>query len=257
MAWGTRSLRPPFETTSPSGEAAAATEEGKSRRDVLKALGAAAAGAVAGGVLMGEQAEASHGSLNATSDNEFRPAVHGENTFPFGVAIVGSALPYGTGVSGRGGVGVYAFGTQTGVYVESHDFGLIVNGLGDGVGRGVSVENANVGVRAVGQEVGVEAITFSSTGAALRVRGKASFSTAGKGTILADRDSASVSDTDVTALSHVTVTLTGDPGQASSAPGSKPVVVWVERQPGTGFIVHLSRAVRFATPFTYLIVEPV
>jgi hypothetical protein len=58
-------------------------------------------------------------------------------------------------------------------------------------------------------------------------------------------------------VSHVTVTLTGDPGQAGSAPGFKPVVVWVERQPGTGFVVHMSRPVRVNTPFTYLVVEPV
>jgi hypothetical protein len=51
MARGTDSRRPPFETASPSGEGVVATEEGRSRRDLLKTLGAAAAGAVAGGVL--------------------------------------------------------------------------------------------------------------------------------------------------------------------------------------------------------------
>jgi hypothetical protein len=92
---------------------------------------------------------------------------------------------------------------------------------------------------------------------ALRVDGNSRFSTAGSGTIPANQDSVAVSRPFVTALSHVTVTLTGDPGQAGSVPGFKPVVVWVERQPGTGFVVHMSRPVRVNTPFTFLVVEPV
>jgi hypothetical protein len=32
--------------------------------------------------------------------------------------------------------------------------------------------------------------------------------------------------------------------------------MWVERQPGSGFVVHLISRVGAATPFTYLIVEP-
>jgi hypothetical protein len=39
-------------------------------------------------------------------------------------------------------------------------------------------------------------------------------------------------------------------------PGSNAVVQWVERNPGSGFAVHLSDKVNNPTPFTYLIVEP-
>jgi hypothetical protein len=60
-----------------------------------------------------------------------------------------------------------------------------------------------------------------------------------------------VSDPSVTATSHITVTLTSDPGQRQ--------VRWVERNPGAGFTVHLSSAakkLRPQTALTYMIVEP-
>lgn len=85
-------------------------------------------------------------------------------------------------------------------------------------------------------------------GLALAVEGKARFSTAGSGVVPVRADAATVSNPAVTADSHITVTFTGDPGRAS--------VAWVERQPGSGFIVHLSGKSRWAVPFTYLIVEP-
>lgn len=74
----------------------------------------------------------------------------------------------------------------------------------------------------------------------------------------------------MTAESHITVTLMANPGQAR--------VVWVERQPGIGFIVHTTSNLSggqpavgspgggrpaqgegpssWNVPFTYLIVEP-
>jgi hypothetical protein len=110
--------------------------------------------------------------------------------------------------------------------------------------------------------VGVEGFSVSNIGVSaagpigLQVDGAAKFSTAGSGTIPTNQDSVSVNQIKTTEFSHVTVTLTGDPGQAGSLPGFKPVVVWVERQPGTGFIVHMSKPVRVDTPFTYLVVDP-
>jgi len=80
-------------------------------------------------------------------------------------------------------------------------------------------------------------------GLALDVHGRAKFSTAGAGTIPAQQNSVVVSDPAVTADSHITMTLTGDPG--SSASGLPAVVVWIERQPGVGFIARLSRRVAF------------
>lgn len=259
------------------------SQEGRSRRDLLKAFGAAAAGAVAGGVLNAEGAEAGHGIINASSDSD-RPAIHAEHTngeIVGGVAIEARADPdYGTAIrvtSADTGVDIDVYGS--GIKARCVEFDCIrgfsaletgVRGIGvTGVaGNGTEVGvfgfggdprvTPGIGVRGLTQSgVGVEAEALEDNATALRVLGSAQFSTAGSGTIAAGQDSASVTNATVTALSHITVTLTGDPGQASSSPGAKPVVAWVERQPGTGFVVHMSRPVRFATPFTYLIVEPV
>ncbi|HTE84217.1 MAG TPA: hypothetical protein VK821_05750 [Dehalococcoidia bacterium] len=73
--------------------------------------------------------------------------------------------------------------------------------------------------------------------------------TAGGGSIAAKAASATVSNTLVTASSHISASLTADPG-------SNAIIQWVERNPGAGFTLHLSDKVNSATSFTYLIVEP-
>jgi hypothetical protein len=213
--------------------------EGRSRRDILRGLAAAAAGAMAGGVLSTEKAEAGHGTQNAISSSS-NPAIHGENTGDGpgveGTNIGTNAPDPGPGVRGfsRTGVGVQGLGN-----VGVRGLGLI------GLQTDIGVDGfGTIGVRAVGSS------------AALQVQGMAQFTTVGSGVIGANQDSVFVESSFVRPVSHVTVTLTGDPGQAGSAPGFKPVVVWVERQPGTGFVVHMSRPVRVATPFTYFVVEP-
>jgi hypothetical protein len=98
---------------------------------------------------------------------------------------------------------------------------------------------------------GVRAEAFGTPGApgtALDVRGKARFSTCGSGAVAVDADAATVPNPAATAASHITVTLTGDPGKA--------MVQWVERLAGVGFTVHLSDKAKQSVPFTYLIVEP-
>jgi hypothetical protein len=259
------------------------SEEGKSRRDLLKVLGAAAAGAVASGMLKADEAQADHGTINAVSATD-DPAIHGHNSSGGpGIAVEGTTTGSdGIGVLGRGYIGVQGEGGLAGVAATGTDYGLSaygythgvissshevgVQGSADseyGVGiHGVALDKGenNTGVLGTAWRSGVAVkakVTGGDGATALQVEGKAKFSTAAASTIPAGQDSASVSNSLVTAQSHVTVTLTGDPGQASSSPGTKPVVVWVERRPGTGFVVHLSRPVRFATPFTYLIVEPV
>jgi hypothetical protein len=285
MAREIGSTRPGIAATSRTGEGSVAIEEGKSRRDVLKALGAAAAGAVAGGVLKPDSARADHGVINATSTDNTRPAVHAKHVAG-GTAIEASSFD-GTAVDASGGpIGVKVTGFVYGLWAEADEaaifargtseFGIIGSGPFVGVsGRGrVGVQGSaspggeagvvgsggfnGDGVRgsALGSGAGVRAEAFDDTATALHVEGSAKFSTAGDGSIPGGHDSATVSDPKVTGASHVTVTLTGDPGQATSSPGSKAAVVWVERRPGTGFVVHMSRPVRFTTPFTYLIVEP-
>lgn len=253
--------------------------KGNSRRDVLRALGAAAAGAATAGLLRADEAEASHGIINATSNEEIRPALHAENTaFGTGAEIVsnGQGLLVIASASGTGidvfsecGTALAARAIETSaIFAESPQYSGLVGrgqsgvegvateevGPGNGV-SGISPNGNGVLGRALAAGVGVKAEAGSAAAAALHVEGRSKFSTAGPGTIPAGQDSAFVGNPFVTSSSHITVTLTADPGQASSTPGTKPVVVWVERQPGTGFVVHLTRPVRSPTPFTYLIVE--
>lgn len=134
--------------------------------------------------------------------------------------------------TGTGVVGYIAAGTGTGV--EGHsDSGIGVNGNSDsGVGGHFS----------------------SNSGTALAVEGKAVFSTVGSAVIPAFQDSGFVSNQAVTGESHISATLAGNPGPVIT--GFPAVIQWVERRPGLGFVLHLTRRVGQVTPFTYLIVEP-
>jgi hypothetical protein len=63
----------------------------------------------------------------------------------------------------------------------------------------------------------------------------------------------------VGARSHITVTLTSDPGRSTCwfgrcfAMGAPPAVSWVEPLVGQGFVVHLTGPVGRDTTFTYSI----
>ena len=172
-----------------------------------------------------------------------------------GVALIGTTF------------GSEGYGTRGMAYIGSPDSpseewvlgpGIGVGGM-SGSGHGVlgqSESGNGVTGQAPGEAPAVLAVSSplganpSDGGLALRVVGKAQFSTAGAWVVLAGARSVEVANPAVTDASHVTVTLTGDPGNAAA------VVQWVERQPGSGFIVHLRVPVSNETPFTYLIVEP-
>jgi hypothetical protein len=280
--------------------AAAELDPERSRRVLLKGLGVAAAGAVVGGVLAPEEAQA-HGPWHVDSNNG-DPAIHGNNT-DGGPGVQGDSAN-GIGVLASGGnrgvqassgfVGVDAQGDSVGVRADSlvngvqgsgGNIGVLGNSPGNGVQGGggnigvlgissvvgVRGSGGNSGVQAQGGTFGVDAqgdtagvVGFSNNGTGVRARtnsgtaldvvGPARFSTAGAGTIPAQQNSVVVSNPAVTANSHITMTYTGNPGITSS--GTFAAVVWVQRQPGTGFTARLSRKVTNATPFTYLIVEP-
>jgi hypothetical protein len=156
-----------------------------------------------------------------------------------GIGVAG-ASPSGTGVTGKTQIG-------TGVTGIADTTGIGVHGLSQG-GTGMEGE-------APGDEhPGVRAISRSGPpyppdgGLALEVIGKARFSTAGAGAVPRGRRIATVSDPAVTAASHITVTLTGNPGTARFD--------WLERQPGSGFVVHLAGLALWEIPFTYLVIEP-
>lgn len=227
----------------------------RSRRDLLRALGAAAAGVVAGGVLGTGKAQA-HGTAHYDS-NTVDPAVHGNNTSSFdgSVGVHGTAVSgIGIGVLGEGDPGVLGRGKTFSDGVSGlAEFGAGVRGFSQG-GPGVFGRSTDdVGVEGSSERfIGVHA--SSDQGTALFVAGKAKFATSRSGTIPSGQDSVIVSNPAVTALSHITATLTGSPGVFLS--GFPPVIQWLERQPAQGFVIHLTRKVGQATPFTYLIVEP-
>jgi hypothetical protein len=87
----------------------------------------------------------------------------------------------------------------------------------------------------------------TGTGRGLAVKGRASFSSCGSDIIAAGGTSKTVNNPAVNANSHITVTLSTNPGSAQ--------VLWVQRQEGS-FTLHLTRSVTNATSFTYLVVEP-
>ena len=101
--------------------------EGKSRRDILRALGATAVGAFAGGVLSGEDAQASHGTLNAGSTDVTTPAVHGSH------ATSGAGVE-GTSASGFGVIGRSNPNTSIGVLGESTSGTAVRGNSGSGYG---------------------------------------------------------------------------------------------------------------------------
>jgi len=183
--------------------------------------------------------------------------VHGRSGSGPGVAGQSESGP-GVAASSQSGPGVRG-DSESGPGVEGHSEGMAgVWGTGRLIGvLGWTREGGTAGVagQAPGEIPGVIAHTQApggpmppDGGVALLVTGRARFATAGAGTVPARASTATVSNAAVRADSHVTVTFTGDPGGAS--------VGWVERQPDTGFIVHLSGRARWPVPFTYLIVEP-
>lgn len=178
----------------------------------------------------------------------------------------GTALSVGgpAHISGRLGVDNEQAGEdQHGIYVTNHGGKPAIEGdafpseFGPGVGvQGVSGSDATfgqgpgIGVQGIsGTGVGVDAV--SAEGTALRVLGRAAFSTMGSASVPAGQNMSVVANPVVTGDSHITVTLVGDPGPRQ--------LRWVERTPGVGFKVHLAGGPpgqRPQVPFTYLIVEP-
>ncbi len=140
-----------------------------------------------------------------------------------------------------GGSGDGVQGLREGAGAGNGVYGLrTTDGPGTGV-FGQAAGRGNTGVRALAGDTGADA---------LRVEGRSRFSTVGTGTFAAGASLASVLTPMVTADSHITVTLTGNPN-------AQVAVSWVSRAPGAGFRVLLTGNVAAATTFTYLIVEPI
>lgn len=170
--------------------------------------------------------------------------------------------PFGIGALGTGQVGVHGFGGLFGVdgRAENAIAGNFVNYAASEAGaalRAISPGDRPAVIAWSGnwpksdEDIMPPDAIVSDGGIALEVLGKARFSTAGASVVPQGTNSVFVANMAVTASSHITVTLTGDPGNRQ--------VRWVGRTPGSGFSVNLSPAPpngRPQTPFTYLIVEP-
>jgi hypothetical protein len=186
-------------------------------------------GSVEDNLLLMENEQAGGNGLSATASGSY--GVEGVNVstdpdpegITAGVVGVSSGEDYGdgpgTGVLGLSGtgVGVSGFSQGTGVAVQ-----------------GDSQEGIGVSARSDG-------------GVALHVAGKAAFSNVGSAEIGAGQGSAFVNQDQVTADSHISVTLT------SNAAGRS--VSWVDRSPGSGFTVHLTKKGP-AVGLTFQVVEP-
>ena len=145
------------------------------------------------------------------------------------------------GVTGRPGVVGHASATNSGVRGDS-------DGLGPGI-VGFQAGPSGVAMLAQGAQVGAIGLRTVNLqgGIALDVSGRARFTTAGNGTVPAKADSHAVSNPAVQANSNVIATLTSDPGDAQ--------ISWVERNPGSGFVLHLTKKLGAATSFAYFITE--
>lgn len=208
-----------------------------------------------------------------------RAGVHGTNdsTSFSALGVQGFVAGSGRGVFGNSatgrGVHGHSDGDAAGVMGDiTSDIGSGVLGVNDGTGPGVKgTSTGGTGVRGEGNpgvsgfsstnigvlgeaDNGIGVLASSNQFIALYVQGPAAFSTVGSGTIPAFQDSVFVSNPAVTAQSHISATLAGDPGPVVT--GFPTVIHWLERQPGTGFVIHMTRRVGQATPFSYLIVEP-
>lgn len=118
-------------------------------------------------------------------------------------------------------------------------------------GKGGLLGYASDGKGVVGfSDNGIGVLAVSKGSPALRVEGKSSFSTVGNGTFPRMKKSFTVEVSGlVTEKSHISVTLTSDPGSDTS-------ISWIERDPPDRFTINLTKSVLRATSFTYFIVEP-
>lgn len=244
--------------------------EGLGQNDGIGVRGQSKGFAAPGGAGAGVKGESGSGP-GVEGEADDGPGVQGHSQTGFGVegfssgaaGVIGQSET-GAGVEGFSNGNIGAWGasiTGRGVYGTSWDGGGVI-GAGGSVQKDPEPRPPGPGVigLAPGDAPGVLALSASDTGGifpppddgvALQVVGKALFSTAGAGVIRRNMNADFVAEPSVTAASHITVTLTEDPGNRA--------VRWVERLPGNGFRVHLSPPTsggRPRTSLTYLVVEP-
>jgi hypothetical protein len=228
--------------------------KGLGRRKVL-GLAVASAGALGATMATGGQVRANHltTQVSAFSDNA-EPAVN---------AINGDGGPAVAGKSGSGWGVVGDTDSNSYAAVEGHNANAGFNAAGvrgTSAGNGMGVDGQTVNGRGVsgtsqngtgvfaGSLSGIALDASAPNGDAIRVNGKARFSHLAFNTIPAGQPYVFVPHFAVTATTHITVSLTSDPGGAA--------VQWIERVPGSGFRVYLTKSVRTATTFSYFMAYP-
>lgn len=260
------------------------------RRRLLSLLGVGGVGALVGPLVFSREAHAGHDSSNTfhlgqensapgptgLSGEAAAPLLSVSNTRAGGAVHPGDSAAIAASTDDAASAAITATGTGMGIFAESPtgnaihaatDTGSALSGLANADGNGVhggssTTGNGVQGSSAAGNGVAGDSDTGtagrfdSENGTALAVHGTATFSTAGSDTIPAGQDSVFVTHP-VTGDSHVSVTLTSDPGPRTLG--------WVERaSDGSGFTVHLASdrpgrpgpATRPATSLTYLVIEP-
>jgi hypothetical protein len=247
-----------------------AAQPARSRRAVLTAAAAGAIGALAHALGRPDPMAAADGdavivggahdgsSETSISVDGATAAIHGTSESGPGVKGSGGTGVMGEGTSGGGGqigvlgrvmggypdaMGVYGY-TDSGIGVEGHTLtGTGVAGAGAtgvaGVGGvGIAGQGASIGVRGVGNEVGVHAQAGTPGGLGLKVVGRAAFSLSGTLTIPAGKASGtSAGALPIHSGSVVVAVVKYGPGGA-----------WVRKvRPFDGrFTVYLNKA--FASP---------
>jgi hypothetical protein len=237
----------------------------------VQGISGAGIGVIAFGGSEGLRAESTNGeAVHAQSENGVGvlgqtfsglPAIRGVGSSGPGLEGVSTSGPGVRGVASQTGPGIEGFastGTQPGVtgrpgvvgYASPTNSG--VHGQSIGVAPGIiGRQEGPSGIAILARADHAGAIGLSAVnaqgGIALDVVGRARFSTAGSSTIPAKADSQAVSNSAVQANSNVIITLTSDPGDAQ--------ISWAERNPGSGFVVHMTKKVGAATTFAYLITE--
>lgn len=164
--------------------------------------------------------------------------------YPGAFGALGTGL---TGASGSASFGVVGFNDVAVVTgAPSTGAGILgVVGAGPGSGCGLTTSAVPAGVQGYGttpESVGVSAIN-NRNGLALMVEGSADFSTSGHGSIPAAAASVQIADPGVTSTSRILVTPNASPGSGQQ--------FWVTSVPGTGFVVHRTKAAATSLPFSY------
>ena len=150
----------------------------------------------------------------------------------------------GTGVHGQGpSVGVRGDGNEKGVYATGGAFGAYATGATGvfGYGDTYGVDAASIGGTAL------RALLPNGTGIAFDAQGPVKFSSSGRGAILKDTDSLTITNVNVPLNARLLVTVNGDSGAGNG-------LRFARRLSNTSFQVKLHQPATKKVVFSYFII---